>query len=157
MLIVTQIRAHLTSFALKLTYLLTGEAVIFGLRLAGEQLRSFLRVVGVCGGVEKPCSESLLGVGGVLGGVHTGLEVELPAARLCLGDDGGNGLRGGESLYGTGDPMTKNVTHYVTFFELFRINEAINRSTRPEKSLFLERNEPQQRIFQQKIKKCKQT
>lgn len=38
-------------------------------------------------------------MGGVLGGVRAGLEDdELPAARLCLGDGGGSGLRGGESL-----------------------------------------------------------
>ena len=73
--------------------------MIFGLSVAGEQLRSFLSVGGVCGGVENDCSESLLGVGGVLGGVRAGLEDdELPAARLCLGDGGGSGLRGGESL-----------------------------------------------------------
>ena len=71
--------------------------MIFGLSVAGEQLRSFLSVGGVCGGVENACSESLLGVGGVLGGVRRGLEDdELLAASL--GDGGGSGLRGGESL-----------------------------------------------------------
>ena len=43
---------------------------------------------------------------------------ELPAARLCLGDGGGKGLRGGESLYGPGEPTKRNVRHLSQTIEM---------------------------------------
>ncbi len=81
-------------------HLLTGDAVILGLRLAGDPpaARSFREVGGVCGGVEKPCAESRRDDGGVRGGVRAGLDAEDDppgAVRLWRGS---SGEHGGDSL-----------------------------------------------------------